>query len=396
MNNSSETTHNNLDVEETNKRNYYLNIRNKILARKKEFEDCGYSINVAALSEYIRTNYNIPINDRTIQKLFRYGCSDEISPHYLIPVCNALGINIYDLLQYQGHIEAGMQNAIKSKRIFRPNKSGNVQPLFNDITDNVENISFLTNDLYEGDFYCYYFYPNKLTNSISKGQTQPQASRIRFSTLKIERINGETVATFREENPLSGKSFTFRGRVMRLEQVDKIYIFLSEPNGNGFMWLLFNHVVLKKRNLYYKEIGMLTHSISSQSEPIFEKMILTQKPLDTKDDTITETLRGILTFNEERILIPEENVTKIFANPEYEVLRPIFDFKKTYYEISKYDILNNNRLNDWDYNKRAEVLLYILSLSDNPVQSTVSQEENIHNYFFTLQGLDKDNTPKQS
>ena len=69
MNNSSETTHNNLDVEETNKRNYYLNIRNKILARKKEFEDCGYSINVAALSEYIRTNYNIPINDRTIQKI---------------------------------------------------------------------------------------------------------------------------------------------------------------------------------------------------------------------------------------------------------------------------------------------------------------------------------------
>ena len=104
----------------------------------------------------------------------------------------------------------------------------------------------------------------------------------------------------------------------------------------------------------------------------------------------------IYSFNEERILIPEENVTKIFANPEYEVLRPIFDFKKTYYEISKYDILNNNRLNDWDYNKRAEVLLYILSLSDNPVQSTVSQEENIHNYFFTLQGLDKDNTPKQS
>ena len=243
--------------QENKKQQYYIGIRNKLLDRIEEIKKCGYTISIPSLGEAIRNNYNIPVNDRTIQKLFRAGCDDEISPHYLIPVCNALGLNLYDALQYSDHHENDIQRAAKLNDVFRPLKISETAPLFGD-TLSPENIGYLTNELYNGKYYCYYFTPYKIDNSISKGKNQPQVNNIRIASMSIDRAEGETVASFTEMNAISGNSFKYTGRVIRLEKVNKIYIFLSETNGNGFMWLLFNDVILKK------EISIINRSQCSQ------------------------------------------------------------------------------------------------------------------------------------
>lgn len=246
-----------------------------------------------------------------------------------------------------------------------------------------DDVAFLSDNLYEGKYNCYYFALNCIDNSIAQGKCQPQVNRIRTGQLTIETINGETIATFIETNPASGNSFKFIGRVLKLQNVNKVYIFLSENNGKGFMWLLFNNVILKKRNLYYKEVAMMTHTHMSESDPIFEKMIITRKNIDIlKNEDI---LRGILTFNMEEILVSENEAEKIINT--YPELKNIFDRSVPYYKVSQYDIINSNRL-DWEYNKRASVLLKIMSVSNNSTQSVVIQEQHMHNLFFTLQGLE--------
>ena len=171
--------------------------------------------------------------------------------------------------------------------------------------------------------------------------------------------------------------------MIRLENVSKIYLFLSAENGNGFMWLLFDDVVLKKRGLYYKEIAMMTHSVSSQAKPIFEKMVLLKQELDPDDKDKEQVIRGILTFDNETILVPADRAEEIIQDEKE--LAPIFDTEERYYKISKYDIIDNNRLK-WDYNKRVEVLLRIMAQSFNHTQAVVDQEKQIHDFFFDFQG----------
>ena len=123
----------------------------------------------------------------------------------------------------------------------------------------------------------------------------------------------------------------------------------------------------------------MTHSHISESDPIFEKMIITKKSIENEN-----IIRGILTFNMEEILVPEDKIKNIII--EYPELKNIFEKKESYCKISQYDIIHSNRL-DWDYDKRVNVLLNIMAISNNPTQSVVVQEKNMHNFFLGLQGL---------
>ena len=371
-----------LKEEEQAKINYYKDIRKKLIAKMDEIRKCGYVLHYPSIVEYISNNYNISVDEKTVKKLFTESESSAIYPHYLIPICNILGLDIYDTLQYENNKEPNISQNTALRQIFRLNKDKKETPAFFESFLS-EEVTFLTDSLYEGEYNCYYFALNSIDNSIAQGKCQPQVNRIRTGKLTIETVNGETIATFIEKNTASGNSFKFVGRALKLQSVNKIYIFLSEKNGKGFMWLLFNNVVLKKRNLYYKEIAMMTHTHLSESDPIFEKMIITKKNIDIlKNEDI---LRGILTFNMEEILISESEAKKIIST--YPELKNIFDKSIPYYKISQYDIINSNKL-DWEYNKRASILLRIMSISNNSTQSVVVQEQHMHNLFFTLQGLE--------
>lgn len=371
-----------LKKEEQAKINYYKNVRKKLIAKVDEIRKCGYVLDYSAIVEYILNNYNISVDEKTIKKLFTESENSAIYPHYLIPICNILGLDIYDTLQYENNKELNITQNTVLRQIFKLDKTQKESTAFFEsyISDNV---TFLTDSLYRGEYNCYYFAPNCIDNSIAQGKCQPQVNKIRTGKLTIETVSGETIATFSETNTVTGKSFKFVGRVLKLQNINKVYIFLSEISGKGFMWILFNNVILKKRNLYYKEVAMMTHTHISESAPIFEKMIITKKNIDISENE--DILRGILTFNMEEILVSEKEAKKIIST--YPELKNIFDISVQYYKISQYDIINNNRL-DWDYNKRASVLLKIMSVSNNATQSVVLQEQHMHNLFFTLQGLE--------
>ena len=85
----------------------------------------------------------------------------------------------------------------------------------------------------------------------------------------------------------------------------------------------------------------MTHSVSSQSKPIFEKMVLLKQELDPDDKDKEQVIRGILTFDNETILVPADRAEEIIQDEKE--LAPIFDTEERYYKISKYDIIDNNR-----------------------------------------------------
>ena len=345
-------------MEESHRRNvteeeqYYMRIRAAFAKRRDEIEGYGYTIRIGFLLDYLKKYYRILCDEKTVRQLFNNQCKVAIKPHLIVAMCNILGLDLYSVIQYPQCVDDDYHVQITLKDVFKRIKVREEEP---DLFDTKEEaVSYLTNEFYQGTFYCYYFTPTQITNSIAAGEYQPAVNAIRHAVLEVRRENGETHAYLTEQDTRSGNAFTFSGRVLRLEDVNKIYMFLSAHKGSGFLWLLFDDVVLKKRGLYYKEIAVMTHSIGSQSRPLFEKMVLLKQPVDLTDKNKEQIMRGILTFDYETILVPADRVASILR--EEEELAALFDTRETYYKISKYDIIDNNRLK-WDYHKRVEVLL---------------------------------------
>lgn len=363
---------------------YYDGIRQKLISRLDEIKSLGLDISYSALQKHLKDQYGFDVTERTLKDLFNEKKSSAPQAHLIVAVLNTLGMNLYDTLQYPDHKETELHRTVALKNILKPGREhkGNTEDNETVVSNG---ISFLKNPLYLGSFHCYYFAPLSIDNATSNGKYPPKVNYIRTATLEITQDYGETTATFTETNPASGNAFTLVGRVLRLENVDKIYIFLSEKNnGNSFIWLLFDDVNLKKRELYFKECGMMSHSIASQSQPIFQKMIITKNSIDLTRPDNDNFLRGILTFDTETIFISEkerEKFLKLYPN-----LDAIFDCQESFFKVSQYDIINSNRIS-LPYKDRAEALLTLMSFSNNHTQSVISQERHMHTFFFNLQGL---------
>lgn len=370
---------------------YYDGIRQKLISRLNEIKSLGLDISYSALQQHLKDQYGFDVTERTLKDLFNEKKSSAPQAHLIVAVLNALGMSLYDTLQYPDHKETELHRTVALRTILKPDREhkGTTE---NNETVVSNGISFLKNPLYLGSFHCYYFAPLSIDNATSNGKYPPKVNYIRTATLEIKQDYGETIATFTETNPASGNPFTLVGRVLRLENVDKIYIFLSEKkNGNSFLWLLFDDVNLKKRNLYFKECAMMTHSIASQSQPICQKMIITKNPIDlTKPDNDESKnpnyafLRGILTFDTETILVSQKEKERFLEL--YPYLDTIFESQESFFKVSQYDIINSNRIS-LPYNERAKALLTLMSLSNNHTQSVVNQEKHMHTFFFDLQGL---------
>lgn len=110
--------------------NYYKNIRKKLIAKMDEIRKCGYVLDYAAIVEYISNNYNISVDEKTIKKLFTESENSAIYPHYLIPICNILGMDIYDTLQYENHKEPNISKNNALRQIFKPDKEQKERPAF--------------------------------------------------------------------------------------------------------------------------------------------------------------------------------------------------------------------------------------------------------------------------
>lgn len=375
----------NIEKENNTENNYYYDgIRQKLIERLNEINDLGLDIDYSSMKKHLKEKYGFDVTERTLKDLFNDKKNSAPQAHLLVAVINTLGMNLYDTLQYPDHKETELHRSVALKTILKPDREHKGTVENNEAVVN-KGISFLKNPLYLGSFYCYYFAPLSIDNATSDGKNPPRINYIRTATLNINRDYGETVATLTETNPASGNAFTLVGRVLRLENVDKIYIFLSEKNnGNSFVWLLFDDVNLKKRNLYFKECAMMTHSIASQSQPICQKMVITKNSIDLTKSDNDDFLRGILTFDTETILVPEKEREKFLEM--YPNLDAIFDCQETFFKVSQYDIINSNRIS-LPYNERAKALLTLMSLSNNHTQSVVNQEKHMHTFFFDLQGL---------
>lgn len=356
-------------------RSYYQNIRQKFANKRQQFINNDFDINFTSLKKHLKDEYGIDPNERTLASLFKCSDTAPINMALAVAVCNIFGFDLKEMIQFDNHTEKLCHTPIMSSPLLKRLKGKQ-----NNIYENIasKQISYLDSDFYCGEYFCYSFNQRPFNISISEGKNQPTVSWIRDAKLKIYKKYGETLAEFTEITTISNNPFTYRGRVISLNNIGKVYIFLATTEGNSFKWLLFDNIPLRKRELYYKEIGCLTHTNTSTTLPLFQKMILTKEPMNLEDKEQEKLLRGALTFNPTEILISSSNTKKFLS--EYEDLKRLFVDSEPFYKLSYYDILFNNKLN-WSYNRRAAALLKLMQYSHNNAQVVIDQEENMHTFF---------------
>ncbi len=364
--------------------NYYRSVRLRFHNFSERLKKNGIQIDFTNLLKILTDRYGLTPEPKTLQGLFQIGVNDtkSINMVLVMAVCDIFKLNITQF--------TGIEKNLADKNQATEEEYNNLFK-YTDTNESVKSdskdIEFIKNTHYFGEYYVYYFSLIQILSDTSAGKYQPQVNPIRESRLIIEKpqnFSDEVVATLEELTSESGNRFKFKGHAIRLLNIDKIFISLSETKNRSFIWLMFDDVVLRKQNLYFKEIAMLSHTSSAQTKPVFAKMILTKKRLDINKKEVIQTLRGILTFNQDDILIDSESA-EIISN-DFPEIAELFnsDHAMQFYRINKSSIINNINLK-WDYHTKQKCLLKLMELSMNPVQACVDQSIFEHIFWKDLQ-----------
>lgn len=373
--------------------NYYRSLRQRFHEFGERLKDNAMSINYAKLQEILANKYNLYPELKTLKSLFQYDDKTENSDRYnksinmvlVMAVCDIFNLNVSQYTKLERNITEDNQVTDKEYRDLLRCADNNF------ITNNNEAIEFIKNPHYFGEYYTYNFSLAQILSSSSAGQYQPQVNPIRESKLTIERpadYSDEVTATLEEITTESGNRFIFKGRVYRLLNINQIFISLSTTDNISFRWLMFDDIILRKNDLYFKEIAMLSHTYNSPAKPIFTKIILTKNRLDIQNPEIIQMLRGILTFNQDDILIDSNAVKAISESDEFSDIAEIFNpkYEEKFYRINQSSIMNNIHIK-WDNEKKQRCILKLMELSMNPVQACVDQASSAHTFWKKIQNL---------
>lgn len=373
--------------------NYYRSVRKRFHEFEERLKDNAMSINYAELKRILEKKYNLYPEFKTLRSLFQYDDNWENSDRNIksinmvlvMAVCDIFNLNVSQYTKLERTVTEDNQVTDQEyKNLLRCADN-------NFITNNNEAIEFIKNPHYFGEYYTYNFSLAQILSSSSAGQYQPQVNQIRESKLTIERpadYSDEVTATLEEITTESGNRFIFKGRVYRLLNINQIFISLSTTDNISFRWLMFDDIILRKNDLYFKEIAMLSHTYNSPAKPIFTKIILTKNRLDTQDPEIIQMLRGILTFNQDDILIDSNAVKAISESDEFSDIAEIFNpkYEEKFYRINQSSIMNNIHIK-WDNEKKQRCILKLMELSMNPVQACVDQASSAHTFWKKIQNL---------
>lgn len=373
--------------------NYYRSVRKRFHEFEERLKDNAMSINYAELKRILEKKYNLYPEFKTLRSLFQYDDNWENSDRNIksinmvlvMAVCDIFNLNVSQYTKLERTITKDNQVTDQEYRNLLRCADNNF------ITNNNEAIEFVKNPHYFGEYYTYNFSLAQILSSSSAGQYQPQVNPIRESKLTIEKpadYSDEVTATMEEITTESGNRFVFKGRVYRLLNINQIFISLSTTDNISFRWLMFDDIILRKNDLYFKEIAMLSHTYNSPAKPIFTKIILTKNRLDIQDPEIIQMLRGILTFNQDDILIDSNAVKAISESDEFSDIAEIFNpkYEEKFYRINQSSIMNNIHIK-WDNEKKQRCILKLMELSMNPVQACVDQSSSAHTFWKKIQNL---------
>ena len=373
--------------------NYYRSVRKRFNDFEKRLKKNAMSINYDKLQDILANKYNLYPELKTLKSLFQYDEEWENSDRnkksinmvLVMAVCDIFNLNVAQYTKLERNITDENRITDKEYRDLLRCADNNF------ITNNHEAIEFIKNPHYFGEYYTYNFSLNQILSSSSAGNYQPQVNQIRESKLTIEKpadYSDEVTATLEEITTESGNRFIFKGRVYRLLNINQIFISLSTTDNISFRWLMFGDIFLRKNDLYFKEIAMLSHTYDSTTKPVFTKMILTKNRLDIQDPEIVQMLRGNLTFNQDDILIDSNAAKLISESDEFSDIAEIFDpkYEEKFYRINQSSIMNNIHIK-WDNEKKHRCILKLMELSMNPVQACVDQPSSEHTFWKKIQML---------
>ncbi len=339
-------------------------VKKRLIEWKKSFEDQlgGIELNYAGISRTLEQQFGIYVSAALIGKMFVQDDDREVRLDVLTALAQLFDIPIWEICEHPSNapssIEVGSLIKWKNKG-YRDRKP-------------------ITNRYYEGDYYCYYFYPEDSDDDIRPVEELP----IKEGIMSIGIENGRTRLTFRQTNSEKGfygdtlKPYVLTGNLYRFEQSNLVYSFIVNEDGRRFMALMFSYLELASDIRYYMTMGMLTLSIAQVHNPLFQKMAVFRERQNLNDKSQVSVLRGILALNSSPIILDPETCRKLIEeNPILEnVLSPDRALLKDCMLFSEAAIRSSLFTVSDKYDK-TNLLLKVKSMSLLPAHEMASEED---------------------
>ena len=345
-------------------------VKKRLIEWKKSFEDQlgGIELNYAGIARTLEQQFGIYVSAALIGKMFVQDDDREVRLDVLTALAQLFDIPIWEICQHPSSQPSGISvgNLVKWKNKGMRDR----QPI--------------TNKFYEGDYYCYYFYPNHADDSIRPVEELP----LREATLSIRIDNGRTRLAFRQTksekgfygNPL--ETYVLTGDLYRFEQNNIAYGFISNEDGRRLMALMFSYLELATDIRYYMTMGMLTLSLNQTHVPIFQKMAVFRERQNIRDAEQAAVLRGILALNSSPIILDSETCRKLIEedpiledsiSPDKAILKDCMLFSEAAIRSSLFTVSDK-------YDK-TNLLLKVRRNSLLPAHEAIAEEDHFSRFI---------------
>lgn len=236
---------------------YERNTGKKLGAIHKDLLNQGYTFT------YNTVKYTLDISKTNLNTLV------------IIALCEYLNINI---------------NEIFSKNNVFNNTSLQIQ--------NKENFVPLTDKNYSGTYYCYFFKPIRIEDSLDKAtltiNIDYDSSNAKFELNLIRKdITGKQIPI---KKVLTGTPYLSK-------KFNNILIFLTSEAGD-YYFLTINYTYFTNLDMYFRIGALCSYHSLEENHPLFEKIVICKKEFSPKNETF---IHGLLNLNNSKIIIKNKH-----------------------------------------------------------------------------------------
>lgn len=344
---------------------YHLRIKEKLAEVVASYNEAGFSVSFEKISDILAEQYGLEVSVQKLRKMFdKDDANRKIQLAEAAAICDIFGISLNELCQFPS----------APSRELNPSwlipKGKNTDPAS----------TVLSNRMFHGKYYCYYFKPKMVSNARLGNKCAALETPIHYAELEIGEKSGFSYAELTEKTTSKNSYWAnpdeesvYSGKVYLLENPNQVYMMLQDKGGMHFKTVIFEYQNYSKSKMYYRTAAMLTSS-NINKMPIYEKMVILREKLDLSDKTHLELIRGMLTLTSHKVMV-KKDVFESMCSIRSEL-------KELPYSLEEYFVFNENEiLNhhcDLDYNTKKSDILFLRQNSELPVQSVTVEDEDFH------------------
>ncbi len=333
----------------------------------------GLILNKGSLTKLLNDR-GIKVSKQTVEDIFNVNEDKNINFEVIVGICQVLGISITDLLPQKTDPFYG-----KTPSVFDSRKNSDL------------GVNALPPRFYVGQYHCYYFRPMHTFEKISAKTSETETQTVLHALLTLEYENGVTKARLEEQETQYNfdgtsvlESMVMEGNANLLIHTNQVQVSVRDNRGLRFMNIMFPYIHLAK-DVLYTQVGALFNISTNQNRaPLFQKMAIFRKEIDLSDEWVNAVVRGVLSLNDNQILIEKG---KLDALVEKCPTIAQFPRKETPYCVFYEDHIYTSMpmLEDVDYIELSKALMCLRNASSSPAVLTIREHERYSQFSRHLQ-----------